>query len=288
MKEDRTATASPAESAAAPRIGPGSARSVLLTLLGEFVHPSHAPTWTSTLLYAFAGVGIAEKAARQAIARAAAAGWIENDRDGRRAAWRMTERATQLISEGSQRVRSIRTATAAWKGEWVVLHITLPESRRADRLRLYRALSWLGFGSPRPGLWIGPHADRAEAARAAVEQLDLAGNTVAFNAQSLGFGVAERELVAQAWDLDALSLHYEVLVQHFRELRPRDEEDVFFAHIELVNALQRLPSIDPGLPAALLPADWQGTRAGERLDELRAKWRAAAHAHWRKVQGQSG
>jgi phenylacetic acid degradation operon negative regulatory protein len=288
MKEASLTASVPAGAAAAPRIGPGSARSVLLTLFGEFVHPSREPTWTSTLLYAFAGVGIAEKAARQALARAATAGWIESDRNGRRAAWRPTERVTQLITEGSRRVRSIRDANAAWKGEWLVLYITLPESRRADRLRLYRALSWLGFGSPRPGLWIGPHAQRAEAARTTVEQLDLAANTVAFSAQSLQFGVSERELVAQAWDLDALSLHYEVLVQHFRELRPRSEEDVFFAHIELVNALQRLPSIDPGLPAALLPADWQGARAGERLDELRAKWRATAHTHWRQVQGENG
>ncbi len=265
------------------RVSPGSARSVLLTLLGEFVHPTHESTWTSTLLYAFHGVGIAEKSARQAIARASAAGWIENDREGRRASWRLTASADALIGEGSRRVRGIRSSIESWQGEWVVLHISLPESRRADRLRVYRALSWLGFGNPTPGLWICPHADRAEAARKTVEEMGLTEHTIALNAHSLGFGVSERDLVAQAWDLQSISSHYDALVERFAGLRPRSEEAIFFAHIELVNELQRLPSIDPGLPVPLLPTGWQGTRAATRLNELRAKWRDAAHAHWRTV-----
>lgn len=283
MKRDLPISPKPAAAEAAARSGTGSARSVLLTLLGEFVHPSRGPTWTSTLLYSFAGVGIAEKAARQAISRAAAAGWIESDRQGRRAAWRISDRGSRMITEGSQRVLAIRTAAQAWKGEWIVLHVTLPESRRADRLRLYRALSWLGFGSPRPGLWICPHEDRLDAARSKVEELGLTGNTIAFSSRSLRFGLTERELVEQAWDLEMLSLHYEELLQRFNGLRPQSGEAIFFAHIELVNTLQRLPSVDPGLPAPLLPVNWQGTRAASRLNELRAKWRDRAHAHWREM-----
>jgi phenylacetic acid degradation operon negative regulatory protein len=271
------------DSEGALRISPGSARSVLLTLLGEFVYPSNDPIWTSTLLYAFNGVGIAEKSARQAIARASAAGWIKNDREGRRASWRITERTVGLIVEGSQRVRAIRDATSSWRGDWILLHVTLPEARRADRLRVYRALSWLGFGCPRPGLWICPHSDRAEAARNVVEDFGLTDNAVALTAQSLPFGVSEKELVTQAWDIDALSSHYRALVQRFSRLRPRTEQAIFFAHIQLVNELQRLPSIDPGLPAPLLPDGWQGVRSAEWLDELRRKWRPASHAHWRKV-----
>jgi phenylacetic acid degradation operon negative regulatory protein len=280
MKKEIRNSPTPAGATASPRFSPGSARSLLLTIFGEFVHPSLEPTWTSTLLYAFAGVGIAEKSARQAISRAAAAGWIASDREGRRTSWRLTPQAMQMIREGSKRVRSLRTAAAAWQGEWVLLHITLPESRRADRLRLYRALTWLGFGNPTPGLWICPHEDRAEAAHAKVKELDLTGNTMAFNARTLRFGVPERDLVAQAWDLNAISMHYEALVQRFSELRPRGDEATFLAHVELVNALQRLPSVDPGLPVPLLPVNWQGTRAAKRLDELRAKWRDTAHAHW--------
>src|SRR5438552_1103312 len=88
------------------RLNHGSARSLLLTLLGEYVIGSDEPVWTSTLITVLAGVGVAEKSARQAISRAAAAGWIEGDKSGRRAAWRLTTPGRQLIAEGSQRVQS--------------------------------------------------------------------------------------------------------------------------------------------------------------------------------------
>lgn len=280
---------------------------MLLTLLGEFVHPANQPVWTATLLDAFAAAGIGEKSARQAIARAAAAGWIDNARDGRRASWRITAAGTRLIAEGSARLRSIREsreltassepnrlkrstqskppkdATSAWPGEWIVLHISLPEDRRADRLRLYRALSWLGFGNPTPGLWLCPHAGRADAGESAIKRLGLDAHTLAFTARALQFGQSARALALQSWDLPALALHYKTLVKRFSALRPRGDAAVFAAHIGLVNQLQRLPSIDPGLPALLLPAGWPGTAAASRLNALRAKWRASAHAHWAEL-----
>src|SRR5215213_1969322 len=57
-------------------VGTASARSLLLTVLGEFVHPRGTPVWTATLVAALAELGIEEKSARQAIARpGTAAGW---------------------------------------------------------------------------------------------------------------------------------------------------------------------------------------------------------------------
>src|SRR6185437_590061 len=56
-----------APAAALPRrreVGPSSARSLLLTVLGEFVLPTGEPVWTGTLVTALGLFGIAEKAAR--------------------------------------------------------------------------------------------------------------------------------------------------------------------------------------------------------------------------------
>ncbi|MDN5856618.1 MAG: PaaX family transcriptional regulator, partial [Actinomycetia bacterium] len=58
-----------------PVVSAGSARSLLLTVLGELVLPAGEPVWTSSLLYVLKGVGVEEQTARQAIARGAAAGW---------------------------------------------------------------------------------------------------------------------------------------------------------------------------------------------------------------------
>ena len=264
----------------APAAPAASARSLLLTLLGEFVYPSTGPIWTSTLVQAFATVGIAEKAARQTLARASAAGWLEGGKEGRRAWWGMNPQITRLISEGSQRVRGLRHAAQEWPGDWLVLHITLPESRRADRLKLYRVLQWMGFGSPTPGLWICPHQDRAAAVEQRVKQLGLEGDTLAFVARSLPLGLQQQELVQRAWNVEALAAYYRRLEHQFGTSRPRGGEAIFIAHVQLVNALQRLPAVDPGLPAALLPRHWDGERVSRRLEELRARWHDAAHAHW--------
>jgi len=57
-------------------VGAASARSWLLTVLGEFVLPGDQPAWTSSLVAALAGLGLEEKASRQALARTAADGLI--------------------------------------------------------------------------------------------------------------------------------------------------------------------------------------------------------------------
>ena len=45
-------------------LGSGSDRSLLLTVLGEFVHPGAAPVWTATLVAGLAALGVEERSAR--------------------------------------------------------------------------------------------------------------------------------------------------------------------------------------------------------------------------------
>jgi len=260
-----------------------SAPSLLLTLLGEYVYPSTEPVWTAALVQAFLAVGVAEKAARQALARAAAAGWIEGGKEGRQAWCRLTDVGTRLIAEGSQRVRAIRHGAEEWTGSWLLLHVTLPESRRSDRLRLYRNLQWLGFGSPTPGVWICPHLDRVDGVEARLRKLGLELDALAFQARSLPFGLPQAQLVERAWDLESIAAHYRGLDEQFGVLRPRTDEAFFVAHVQLVNAIQRLPALDPGLPPVLLPRNWDGTRVTRKLNELRLRWREPAHVHWRRL-----
>ncbi|WP_158937404.1 PaaX family transcriptional regulator C-terminal domain-containing protein [Burkholderia sp. S171] len=260
------------------RVSPGSARSLLLTLLGEFVLHEKAQVWTATLLHVLCGVGIAEKAARQAIARAAAAGWIENVRDGRRASWTLSDRGRDLIVAGSQRLKSL--AGEAWDNDWLILHLSLPETHRTMRVKAYRALSYLGFGNPSPALWVNPHVNRQAETKVLIAELNLADVAFGFVGKSFDLGVNDAQLVARAWDLDAVSAHYRELASNFQKLRPRSEDAILFAHVQLVNQLQRLPYIDPGLPEVLLPAGWKGRDDAAKLVAIRQRWHDAAHARW--------
>ena len=261
-------------------VSPGSARSLLLTLLGEFVAPKEQAVWTSTLLGVLTGVGVAEKAARQAIARAAAADWIAARKDGRRVSWTLTPHGRRLIASGSARVSSMSHGAKPWNGQWLVLMITLPASHREQRVKLYRALNWAGFGNPSAGLWINPHAERIDEAAKLIKSFDMSALTYAFVGTALDFGVSHQHLVTQSWDLDGVAAHYEELTARFGRARPSTGDAVLFNHVLLANARQRLPYVDPGLPSELLPLRWTGRKAAARLEALRDDWRTAAQARW--------
>lgn len=267
-------------------VSPGSARSLLLTLLGEFVYPKNQLVWTSTLLGVLAGVGITEKAARQAIMRAASVDWIVARKDGRRVSWTLTPHGRRLIATGSARVSSMSHSGEPWNGQWLVLMISLPASHRERRVKLYRALSWAGFGNPSAGLWINPHTDRIGEARKLIRDFEMAALTTSFIGTALDFGISQQQLVAQSWNLEAVSVHYAALTARFGRLRPSTGDAILFNHVALVNARQRLPYVDPGLPSELLPVRWTGRSAAARLEALRDDWRAGAHARWDELASQ--
>ena len=66
-------------------VGAPAARSLLLTILGEYVLPLGEAVWQETLVGALVSVGYTQQAARQALARSVRDGWIETSRHGRRA-----------------------------------------------------------------------------------------------------------------------------------------------------------------------------------------------------------
>ncbi|GAA5232975.1 hypothetical protein FOZ76_02515 [Verticiella sediminum] len=272
-------------SASSP-VNAGSARSVLLTLLGEFVYPESTLVATGALLEAFACVDIAERSARQAINRSAASGWIEAVREGRRVSWRLTDSGHALIARGSRRLRAVREPMTDWDGQWLLLHVSVPDAQRVQRQRLYRALSWAGFGNPTPGLWICPHSDREADLGQILTDLELVSQALVFMARHVEVGVERADLVHRAWDLSAVGAHYEELHEQFIPGRSRSG-GALREHILLVNALQRLPSVDPGLPLALLPEGWPGRPVIAELERYRAALAPKAHAEWRALLGKA-
>jgi phenylacetic acid degradation operon negative regulatory protein len=281
MAPQEIATADRPAAAERPRVSAGSARSLLVTVLGELVMPNGEPVWTASLLYVLTGLGIEEHTARQAIARGATAGWMVAERRGREAQWVLTEGGRRLIESGRQRVNSTSKA-GPWDGNWLIVLVSIPENRRAVRKKLYGALSWEGFGNPTPGLWLSPHVDRQAGVEQIIEDLGLRESTLAFVGSSLPVGLREEEIVTQAWDLEGVRAQYEQLIIRYSGLRPHQGDPLLFAHIQLVNEWQRLPFLDPQLPEALLP-DWIGRRAARVFNQLRKEWYEDAQAQWREV-----
>ena len=262
--------------------GVRSARSLLLTVFGEYVRPARVPVWTSTLLHVASGLGVEEKAARQALSRLAADGWMAAQRDGRRAQWVLTEHGRTLLTEGAERIYSFGRERDAWDGRWLVLLVSVPETQRDLRHRLRNGLTWAGLGSPVPGVWISPHPSREAEAKQVVEDLGLDAAAFSFTGPFAGVG-SERSMVEQAWHLGELADAYEQFLGRFAGLRPHSPDEVLFAQIRLVDEWRRFPRLDPQLPLELLPPHWIGQRAANVFDDLHRQWHAAAQARWAQI-----
>jgi len=258
--------------------GAPSARGLLLDVLGELVLPGDGTAWTSAVLAVFARMGIAEKATRQALMRTSQAGWLKSERDGRRARWVLTPAARRMLTEGAERIYSFGQP-ADWDQRWVVVSVRIPESDRRARHVVRTRLTWAGFGALAAGLWISPHARRAREAERVLRDAGVGDEANVFVAERTGLGDV-KTMVATAWDLPSVEAEYEMFTAEFRV---PDPADVLVRQIELVHAWRRFPSIDPALPAELLPARWTGTRAALLFAERHESWLAHSRREWDRL-----
>ena len=260
--------------------GAASARGLLFTVLGEYVLPGGGRVWTSAVIAAMARLGIEEKAARQALMRTAAAGWLTAERAGRRTRWELTEAGDRLLTEGTERIYGFGAVGQEWDGTWLLVLGRAPESDRAARHVLRSRLTWAGFGSPGPGVWVSTHAERRDEVEAILAEAGLAAAAYVFTGTRAGGGELE-SLVAQAFDLAGIRRQYDDFLAEFadRGLVP----DPLARSIELVHAWRRFPWTDPDLPRQLLPAQWSGSRAAALFRERHAQWAPAARAAWRDL-----
>jgi phenylacetic acid degradation operon negative regulatory protein len=265
--------------------GPPSARSLLLTVLGEFALPHPDPVWTGALVGALDAVGVEEKAARQALARAAAGeGLLVAVRVGRRTRWELTADGRELLAAGARRIYGFMREQRRWDGRWLVLAVTVPETQRRLRHRLRTRLSWAGLGSPAPGLWVVPDADRGPEVAAIVAELGVVG-AMSWVGQAGSIGLPA-DVVAAAWtSLDDVEAAYAGFVATFESRRVDDDAAAFVAQVELVQAWRRFPFIDPALPTELLDHDWPGPRAAAAFQLCHERWHRRAQAHWASLAG---
>lgn len=259
-----------------------TARSYLLTILGELVVPAGEPVWTAALLYGLGGLGVTEQTARQTIARAAEAGWLEAEKQGRSVRWSATPAVVEVIDEIVGRLMSLNTAPPRWNGDCLILVVTISDELRTARKRLYSALGWAGFGNPAPGLWASPHVDRLDEVRAIVQELGLDSCTISFIGRLAQVGLSDREIVARAWNLEDVATRYTALLDTYGDLRPEPGDDLLFTHLALVDEWRKFPAMDPQLPQDLLP-DWIGRRAADTFVRLRAAWKPGARDRWREI-----
>jgi phenylacetic acid degradation operon negative regulatory protein len=254
---------------------------VLLTILGEYVLPLGDPVWQETLVSALGALGYTEHAARQALARSVREGWLESERNGRRARVSLSAETADLLRTGAERIYAFGEPWE-WSGEWLMLVLRVPEARREVRHQLRTQLAWAGLGSLGGGVWLTPHVDR-EAELQALVGGEPAAEVVSFHGRIGRIG-EPRKVAEAAWDLDAVMDQYKSFVLDYARLRPASPASFFRAQTGLVHAWRKFPFVDPDLPEDLLRPRWPRKRAHDLFRERHDRWGAAARAYFDSLE----
>lgn len=256
-------------------------RALIVTIYGLYAREMGGWLSISALIRLLGRLGVDEPAVRSSISRLKRRGIIEAERVDGRAGYALSARAREILDEGDRRIFD-RTRASLTDG-WVLVVFSVPESERQKRHTLRSRLTWLGFGTVGPGVWIAPGHLEAET-RDTLERQQLSDYVDLFHADYLGFHAVERE-AATWWDLDGLDALYREFLDTFapvlvgwRARRSRDDEgEAFVDYVRVLTAWRRLPYLDPGLAPELLPRQWSGATAADLFFALRRRLEAPAH-----------
>jgi len=169
---------------------------------------------------------------------------------------------------------------------------SVPEAERHQRHVLRSQLSRLGFGTAAPGVWIAP-AYLHEATVEMLARLGLSGYADLFHADHLAFGDLASK-VRQWWDLDRterlasdfVATYEPVLLGWPGRRAASHPREAFADYVRVLTDWRRLPYLDPGLPAELLPPGWAGARAAEIFFTLQSRLAGAAGEHAARAIGE--
>ena len=181
---------------------------------------------------------------------------------------------------------------APWDGTWLVVAFSVPEEQRDLRHLLRSRLRWQGFAPLYDGVWVAPGRD--EAAVSAM-MADVGVRTVTLlRATALAPGLSGPGHPLSAWNLDELCDTYERFISRFSPVLDRvrvgqvTASEALIARTELMDTWRRFPSLDPELPASVLPASWPRGRSRDifmqvydglgPLAELRVRQLVAAYS----------
>jgi phenylacetic acid degradation operon negative regulatory protein len=264
---------------------------LIVTIYGLYARDAEGWLSVASLIRLLAGLGLDETAVRSSISRLKQREVLQprrGDGDGA-AGYALSERGQAILAEGDERIFCRPRARLA--DGWVLAVFSVPEPERSRRHELRSRLTWLGFGTVSAGVWIAPAQLAAQTGRV-LERCGLSPYATLFHADYQAFGDL-REQVGRWWDLGRLEHLYQafldvagpVLDRWNGSPQPAASAEAFAGYVMVLTAWRRLPFLDPGLPAELLPAGWNGLRADQVFAALRDRLSGPARAHVLAVTG---
>ena len=251
---------------------------MILTFYGAFVRRLDGWVAVADLIELMGEVGLDAQAVRAATSRLKRRGWLVPGRHGTVAGYALSDPARAALADGDERIYKAQQPAELADG-WALVVFSVPESERSKRHLLRSRLTWLGFGSDAPGVWIGP-SRLMPAARTMLTELGLERYVDLYEAAYTGFDDCRR-LVERCWDLAELGRRYAAFRGRWEPVLAGvrgnpDERGAFTDYLTALDQWRGLPFLDPGLPSELLPAGWEGQAASTLFHALLQRLEPAA------------
>jgi phenylacetic acid degradation operon negative regulatory protein len=249
---------------------PGSATSLLRTILGSYLRDLGGWIAAAPLMELMTAVGISQARTRTAILRVRSKGLVAADERAGVAGYALQPAAMPALARGDRRIYSPRQMGPS--DRWCLISYSIPENHRKLRHQLRRRLSGIGCGTVTAALWICPEYFTRE-----VEEIitDLGVRSAAsiFLADETRVDGGLTRALGQWWDLPALASRHQGFLSAYGSvasngLTPRQ---AFATWMACLDAWRVIPYADPGLPAAWLPADWPGNLTIPLFADLRER-----------------
>jgi phenylacetic acid degradation operon negative regulatory protein len=260
-------------------------RHLIVTVYGLYGRSDGGWLSVAALIRLLGDLGVDEPAVRSAISRLKRRGILQARRHEGAAGYRLSPEALAILREGDARIFRRQRGTLA--DGWLLAVFSVPESQRHRRHVLRSELTRLGFGMVAPGVWIVP-AHLQDATAETLRRLELDSYADLFRADHRAFGDLAGK-IRLWWDLDELERRYQAFIEaHGPALRrwqrgaPAGRE-AFTDYVRVLTDWRRLPYLDPGLPAELLPDGWIGIRAAEDFFALRSLLEEPARGYVQQV-----
>ncbi len=261
-----------------PEIAP---RQLILTLYGLYARDEHNWLSVNSVVKMLGDLDVDSAGVRSSISRLKRRGVLGSMRVGQAAGYALSSETLEMVREGDTRIFS--RLRAAESDGFVLVVYSIPEVEREKRHQLRTTLAQMGFGTTAPGVWIAPGHLHDQVVHT-LTRLAMESYVDIFHARYEAFGDL-RDKVGTWWDLPAIDQEYAAFIELHQDARNRWKASAdaartaFEIYVPLLTQWRRLPYLDPGLPASLLPADWNGGKAANLFSDLDALLRTPAREH---------
>jgi len=244
-----------------PRAGP-----LIITIFGDTIKPRGEKIWLGDLINLLQPFNLSERLVRTGVYRLSQEQWLSSSQMGRRSYYEITPDGLTTFAHATSRIYSL--APRPWDGKWLLVQ-ALPDTGAEQRKSIRQLLIWRGFGQLSPTLLIKPGVSPK-----ATSDLLKAANLskyVSLFTSDLDETSDPITIAKTSWALEDFSHSYLALLKDFSLIDDsfcKTDQDAFVVRSLLIHQYRRILLKDPQLPDQMLPKDYAGSLARQRVAEL--------------------